>query len=464
MSDSESLSSDDEYYGDNGEEFRNSILNNNYALIDRIGYGSYSSVWLSYSINDDKYYAIKIQNNEDYDEGLEELKILKKIKESKTESCINLIEGFEVIKKELISKKIKKGKRTVTKKIMNVNKFICMVLPLMAGSIYSLIKEGKFKNGISDSLISKTINTIFDSVNNLHNKLQICHTDLKPENILISGLSVNVSELIDEYKRFNLRNLYLKQFDKELHEKDIILTDVKQKKRIRKIKSNILKSLHKEALESMTLIDNDNVSECKNVEVISSESNSDSSSEESNNSSEKNNFSVIDDLYLNNCKIVLTDFGSCIKFRDLDNDEIQTRYYRAPEVILKIPYDHKIDIWSIGCILFEIYTGKILFDPEKDEDFNRDFYHLNLIQELCGEFPKSFIKKSPLKNFFFKNNRLKYKNKNGDKLSIESLINKANPNVKLINLIKKCLIIDPVERPDINKIMTSYYETYNLKA
>ena len=67
MSDSESLSSDDEYYGDNGEEFRNSILNNNYALIERIGYGSYSSVWLSYSINDDEYYAIKIQNNEDYE-------------------------------------------------------------------------------------------------------------------------------------------------------------------------------------------------------------------------------------------------------------------------------------------------------------------------------------------------------------------------------------------------------------
>ena len=66
-SSSNSLSSDDEYYGDNGEEFRGSILNNKYALIDKIGYGSYSSVWLAYCINDDVFYAIKIQNFEDYD-------------------------------------------------------------------------------------------------------------------------------------------------------------------------------------------------------------------------------------------------------------------------------------------------------------------------------------------------------------------------------------------------------------
>ena len=45
-----SLSSDDEYYGNNGEEFRGSVLNNRYCLIDKIGYGSYSSVWAAYSI------------------------------------------------------------------------------------------------------------------------------------------------------------------------------------------------------------------------------------------------------------------------------------------------------------------------------------------------------------------------------------------------------------------------------
>ena len=49
MSSSEvSLSSDDEYYGDNGEEFRGSVLNNNYTLIDKIGYPILPASFTSY--------------------------------------------------------------------------------------------------------------------------------------------------------------------------------------------------------------------------------------------------------------------------------------------------------------------------------------------------------------------------------------------------------------------------------
>ena len=215
-----SLSSDDEYYGDNGEEFRGSILNNKYALIDKIGYGSYSSVWLAYSINDNKYYAIKIQNAEDYDEGVLELRILRKIKELNNEKMIHMIEGFEVIKRENIKKKIKKGEKIYIKKVTEVRKFICMVLPLMAGSVYSLIKEGKYKNGLDDNLMINCISTLLSSVYELHNKLKVCHTDLKPENMLISGMSVKVSELIDDYNKINLKDLYESKLSLELNKKN----------------------------------------------------------------------------------------------------------------------------------------------------------------------------------------------------------------------------------------------------
>lgn len=40
---------------------------------------------------------------------------------------------------------------------------------------------------------------------------------------------------------------------------------------------------------------------------------------------------------------------------------IQSRFYRSPEVLLGIPYNMAIDMWSLGCILVEMHTGEPLF-------------------------------------------------------------------------------------------------------
>jgi serine/threonine protein kinase len=45
---------------------------------------------------------------------------------------------------------------------------------------------------------------------------------------------------------------------------------------------------------------------------------------------------------------------------------VQSRFYRAPEVILRIPYNTKVDMWSLGCIVAELFTGEPLF-PGKNE-------------------------------------------------------------------------------------------------
>ena len=45
---------------------------------------------------------------------------------------------------------------------------------------------------------------------------------------------------------------------------------------------------------------------------------------------------------------------------------IQSRFYRSPEVILGLPYDVGIDMWSFGCILAELYTGYPLFPGENE--------------------------------------------------------------------------------------------------
>jgi|SaaInlStandDraft_5_1057022.scaffolds.fasta_scaffold06427_5 serine/threonine-protein kinase SRPK3 len=456
-----SLSSDDEYYGDNGEEFRNNVLNNRYCLIEKIGYGSYSSVWLAYSITDNKFYAIKIQNAEDYDDGLEELKILRRIKELNNNNLIHLVEGFEIIKKDKIKKKIKKGKKIIIKRTIDTKKFVCMVLPLMAGSIYSLIREGKYKNGLDNRLLRLCIDTILKATFDLHNKLKVCHTDLKPENILVSGMSVRVSELIDEYMKVDLKSIYDKNLSNELTNKKLDIKNLKHKKKIRKIKSKILHQCHKSILDNIISLNNDSDSDSESDSIDNTKSDSDTVNNSSSSDS-RHEYSVIDEKYLNNCSIALTDFGSNIKIKELDNEELQTRYYRAPEVILGTHYTEKIDVWSIGCIIYELYTGRILFDPDKDSDFSRDFHHLYLIEELCGKIPKEIIKRSPKKDEFFKKNKLKCK-KNIESVDISTIIrNKDNIDPFIINIIKKCLIINPQERPSINDLLIYVQEYKSL--
>jgi serine/threonine protein kinase len=69
-------------------------------------------------------------------------------------------------------------------------------------------------------------------------------------------------------------------------------------------------------------------------------------------------------------------------------NDIQTRQYRSPEVILEAPYDTSTDIWSLGCIVFELLTGDYLFDPKKGVKYTKDEDHIAQMIELLGSFPK----------------------------------------------------------------------------
>ncbi|KAJ4978980.1 hypothetical protein NE237_009760 [Protea cynaroides] len=61
------------------------------------------------------------------------------------------------------------------------------------------------------------------------------------------------------------------------------------------------------------------------------------------------------------CEIKIIDLGSSCFQTDNLCLYVQSRSYRAPEVILGLPYDHRIDIWSLGCVLAELCSGDVLF-------------------------------------------------------------------------------------------------------
>lgn len=72
------------------------------------------------------------------------------------------------------------------------------------------------------------------------------------------------------------------------------------------------------------------------------------------------------------CEVKVIDLGSSCFITDHLSSYVQSRSYRAPEVILGLAYGQKIDIWSLGCILAELATGYVLFQVFVTPDFLAD--------------------------------------------------------------------------------------------
>jgi dual specificity tyrosine-phosphorylation-regulated kinase 2/3/4 len=95
----------------------------------------------------------------------------------------------------------------------------------------------------------------------------------------------------------------------------------------------------------------------------------------------------------NSLKII--DFGSSCFVHEKVFSYIQSRYYRAPEVVLNLNYNCAIDIWSFGCIMVELASGKPLFPAECEREL------LQLMMQVKGRVPEEMLEKSIKKNKFF---------------------------------------------------------------
>ena len=62
-------------------------------------------------------------------------------------------------------------------------------------------------------------------------------------------------------------------------------------------------------------------------------------------------------------KIKIVDFGNACYIDEHFSSTVSTCEYRCPETIIGYPYDEKCDIWSLGCMIYELITGDFLFEP-----------------------------------------------------------------------------------------------------
>mmetsp|Transcript_71823 Transcript_71823/g.173986 ORF Transcript_71823/g.173986 Transcript_71823/m.173986 type:complete len:355 (+) Transcript_71823:531-1595(+) len=86
-------------------------------------------------------------------------------------------------------------------------------------------------------------------------------------------------------------------------------------------------------------------------------------------------------------QVKLIDFGNATYELEHHSSTINTRQYRAPEVILALGWNERSDLWSMGCILLELYTGELLFRTHESLE------HLALMERTIEPFSASMLKK-----------------------------------------------------------------------
>jgi serine/threonine-protein kinase SRPK3 len=409
------------------------ILNNKYLCIKLLGYGACASVWTVFNIDNKSFYAVKIHNRNDYSYGESEALLLNKIKSFKSKYVINIVETFihenEIDNDSQLESDSVSGSETE-------NEHYCIVMELMACSLYDLIRKGKYTNGLPYEFVKKTIYHTLLGLKVLQTNGYI-HTDVKPENLLLNGESQFMNKLSTVFKS--------KTFDDTIKKKKLELHKKTKGNAKNKLKEKNINITHM----AYSLVVKDILKEISNISDSNNSSRNSSSTRSSNSSStytdngtqyryirhdflsesELNLNSELDldldsdsdsdsDLNIDNTCIVadstlmepikLADMGTCIEHKNNNTCfSIQTRYYRSPEVLLNIPYTYNCDIWSVGCTIYELLTGDLLFDDRKKPSFlSDDRYHIYEMQKRLGEFPHSFINKSKIKDLFFKNNNI----------------------------------------------------------
>lgn len=157
-----------------------------------------------------------------------------------------------------------------------------------------------------------------------------------------------------------------------------------------------------------------------------------------------------DNLLVNDNRNVLKvcDLGSASPASENEiTPYLVSRFYRAPEIILGIPYDYAIDVWSIGCTLFELYSGKILFTGRSNNQMLRS------IMECRGKFPPKLLRRGMLAQQHF-DDLLNFRSVEEDKISgrmVTKMLDFKKPSRDLkTRLIGKGTRMSEAEAKEIN--------------
>jgi len=156
--------------------------------------------------------------------------------------------------------------------------------------------------------------------------------------------------------------------------------------------------------------------------------------------------------------VKLIDFGSSLLTYDTTNSYVQSRWYRAPEVVLGIPWDGKVDIWSLGCLLCELLLGQPIFYGASVAAT------LAAQQALLGPHPTSLLEKAnhDLRRMYFgPGGTLYVVSPSGRPEGVYELRPARQPladvlevdEPELVDFISSLLTYDPAKRPSASEAL-----------
>jgi serine/threonine protein kinase len=346
---------DTENSEDNNLEWSGKLIKNKYIILNKIGSGSYCSVWNTYNIDDQKLYALKIYKNDEEDDNDHanlEVNIMNTIRQFNMSNCVLFTENFNYEYRDEESD-------------YDGVIFLMQITELCGYSLYEINKL--FREIFPDNKVlyakyidfiyraNKIILTIIDTMH----KHNFSHTDIKPENILIDIPKLDSMILYNKIKQVH----------------NDLKSALKKKGKLKNLNEILTK-------ESKNIVDKIELSDLDIIEYL-----------------KEFKFSI-----------KLCDFGTSLTIPDKTIYKKHTTYYKSPKIILKYELDKTYDYWAYGCTLYELITSKILFDPfnELVVDQYGDYENHNLLYLITcslGMPSMDFINKSNVADLYFTTDR-----------------------------------------------------------
>ncbi|OVA03290.1 Protein kinase domain [Macleaya cordata] len=318
-----------------------SFCGGRYIAQRKLGWGHFSTVWLAFDTLSSRFVALKIQRSaaEFAEAALHEIEMLSSIADGDSSNSMYLIRLLDHFRHT--------GPN---------GQHVCMILEFLGDSLLHLIKYNRYR-GLALDKVREICRWVLLSLDYLHRQLGIIHSDLKPENILlVSTIDPSKDPIKSGFSPILERP--------EGNSNAGVVVNIREKKLKRKARSAVAKISVRRA--SMGGIPKRERS--------------------------------LDGIDLR-CKVV--DFGNACWVDKPFQEEIQTRQYRAPEVILGAGFSFSADMWSFACIAFELATGEVMFAPTSGERLTEDEDHLAQMMELMGKMPRKIaVGGSQSKNFF----------------------------------------------------------------